>query len=555
MFFWCRCVLLSLIATTLFATEKLDKLRDIEQKIQQTQRNIHQAEMLIRRQEHDLKDIQLMSQEHQGKTSPEIIQSNLNSVWDKIDARIQDDDSTFRFSTADGRNWIGFHGWLESDGDIFMNSSGLTINDGIRSIPITNQNTAVRFWLNRARPIIEGTIEKYMHFLISPDLGQSQKRLFDAFVDFYYYRLFGLRIGKQPSLASTIQNFVMIQIYHTLQPGFTTLLAPNRENGFVLFGTLGPYRPGYYDIWVTPFGFDDWLSYQVGLLSGTADGTNPGLNPVTVTGFNSEVSSLANKAFEARVFMNPFINQKNEWLKHLGIGFSGSAQSVNNEYLLPAILSPGLNPIFVYKTNVHANGPRTRVHPQMYWYYDRFALVADVTQTMQNITPTYETSQTNLPRVMQFNRAGDIQLIYNLTPEKFHYASMIPLRNFNILEKGATGAFQMTFRMSRLLMDSSVFQDFAIVGDQKVYAYADPRISVSQANTWSVTLHWYWNEHLRWSTEYDQTSFSGGCSTGGLNAPINPGCLTAGSYATAATSSVVNRPSEKLIMQRIQLIF
>jgi phosphate-selective porin OprO/OprP len=543
------------MSTTLYAVDNSTVLNDIEQKIQQTQRNIHQAEMLIRRQQSELKMIQDISIKAQGKIAPEIIQSNLNSIWDKIDTRMSDVDSTFRFGTADGRNWIALHGWLESDGDIFMNASGLTINEGIKSIPIINQNTAVRFWLNRARPIIEGTIEKYMHFLISSDLGQSQKRLYDAFVDFYYYRLFGLRIGKQPSLASTIQNFVMIQIYHTLQPGFTTLLAPNRENGFVMYGTIGPYRPGYYDIWVTPFGFDDWLSYQVGILSGTADGTNPGLNPVTVTGFNSEVSSLSNKAFEGRVFMNPFMNQNNEWLKHLGVGFSGSAQTVNNEYLLPAILSPGLNPIFVYKSNVYANGPRSRVHPQMYWYYDRFALVADVTQTMQNITPTYETSQTNLPRIMQLNRAGEIQLIYNLTPEKFHYDSMIPLRNFKILEKGATGAFQMTLRMSHLSMDSSVFQDSAIIGDQKVYAYSDPRISVSQASTFSVTLHWYWNEFLRWSTEYDQTSFVGGCSTGGLNAPVNPGCLTAGAYATAATSTVVNRPTEKLIMQRIQLIF
>lgn len=113
----------------------------------------------------------------------------------------------------------------------------------------------------------------------------------------------------------------------------------------------------------------------------------------------------------------------------------------------------------------------------------------------------------------------------------------------------------MTFRMSRLLMDASVFQNSAIVGDQKVYAYVDPRKSVSQASTFSVTLHWYWNEFLRWSTEYDQTSFIGGCSTGGLNAPVNPGCLTAGAYATAATSTVLNRPTEKLIMQRIQLIF
>ncbi|WNV05773.1 hypothetical protein RP726_04965 [Candidatus Methylospira mobilis] len=51
------------------------------------------------------------------------------------------------------------------------------------------------------------------------------------------------------------------------------------------------------------------------------------------------------------------------------------------------------------------------------------------------------------------------------------------------------------------------------------------------------------------STEYGQTGFVGGCSIGATSAQYNPGRLTSGG-ATAATSQVINRPDEKVIMHR-----
>lgn len=66
MYIWGRCILLSLMATTLYAVDKSTKLVDIEHKIEYTQRNIHQAEMLIRRQQSELEEIQRFSLAHQG---------------------------------------------------------------------------------------------------------------------------------------------------------------------------------------------------------------------------------------------------------------------------------------------------------------------------------------------------------------------------------------------------------------------------------------------------------------------------------------------------------
>lgn len=534
------------------------KINCLEKRIKKNNQNIQQAEIVFARRQADLKYIQYLDASRRPcYVFPRVIQDKKTpSIFDTIDRRLALlDYNPFRFESFNGRAYINLHGWLEFDDDFFFNASGLTINDGVKSIPINHQNTAIRFWINRARPIVEGGFGKYIHFLFDPDFSQSQKRLYDAHLDFYYYRLAGVRIGKQPSLVSNIQSYTYAQIAQILQPGFTTILGPNRETGFVLFGSVGPYRYGNYSIWDTPWGFNDWFTYQVGVLNGTADNTNPGLNPVTTTGFNSEASSLTNKAFEARVFSNPFIVSDNIWIQNLGLGLGASAQTVNNERLLPAIVSPGLNPIFTYQTNVYANGPRARLHPQMYWYAGRFAVVADYTQTVQNLTPTSASSANDIPRVAQLNNATEVNLICNLTSEVFQYKKMIPERDFKPLEKGATGAWQFVFRWSNLNMDNSVFQDYVIEDKQKIYTYADPRLSIQKANVWSVTLNWYWNEFIRVATEYDHTAFEGGCSTGGLNAPINPGCLTAGAYATASSSQVLNRPIEHLFMQRFQLLF
>jgi phosphate-selective porin OprO/OprP len=70
-----------------------------------------------------------------------------------------------------------------------------------------------------------------------------------------------------------------------------------------------------------------------------------------------------------------------------------------------------------------------------------------------------------------------------------------------------------------------------------------------------IGINWFLNKNVVISTEYDQTSFVGGCSTGGLQAAVTPGCLTAGIEATASTSRILNRPNEKVIMQRFQLSF
>jgi phosphate-selective porin OprO/OprP len=354
----------------------------------------------------------------------------------------------------------------------------------------------------------------------------------------------------------------------------TTILAPNREFGLMLFGSLGPYRQRSLNLNLSPFGFDDWLSYQVGFFSGTPDGTNPGLNPISAEVFDSQRSTLANKAFEGRVILNPFINYQNSVLEPLAFGIGGSSQIVNNETLLPGLLSPGLNPMFLYQNvvdecgvvqflngfcpSVRGNGPRTRIHPSIFWHYKKFGLIFEAGNTLQTLTPLEKTklNETVLPHLKQINQAAQMQFVYNLTSEKYRYLGMIPEQDFKFFEKGATGAWQIIFQMGVLKIDPNTFNDFYTVNNQKIFWYSDPRISIQHAQSFTFTLNWYWNKYFRISTEYDQTQYRGGCSTGGINSPVTPGCLTAPTkFIRAENSEVLNRPTEKLIMQRFVLAF
>jgi len=383
-------------------------------------------------------------------------------------------------------------------------------------------------------------------------------RLFDAFADIHYLNWLGFTAGKQRSLVAGLELLKNPAALYSMEFGYPSIMAPNREVGITLhgeFGAPGSSQPRKYTSHIS---FSDWFSYQVGLFSGTADNTNPGLNPVTATNFSTETSTIANKSIEARIFAHPFQGSGIAPLEGLGIGFAGGYDEPNNQTTLPAMVSVGQNPIFTYVQTIGANGARSRIHPQAYWYWGPFGVLADWAQTTQTLSSNLQPSGpgTVTQSVTQHNRAGQVQLSYNLTGEKNDYGLLKPDKNFDPLGEGGWGALQIVARWSALRMDGGVFNASTTSGGQTTYVFADPRLSVQQANTWSIGLNWFLNANVKLTTEYDQTSFIGGCSTGAMSAQYNPGCLSSGGNgATASSSQVINRPNEKAIMQRFQFSF
>ena len=475
-----------------------------------------------------------------------------------VNAQINDDGFTIRSASEDNELRLGM--LIQTDQDIFFDTSGITINNGVTSDPIINRSIVDRLWIRRARPIFTGHLLKYTDFVLLPDFGQGQTRLFDALMDVHYIKWLGFTVGKQLSLISGIEQLKDPATFYSNEPGYASAMAPNREIGLMVHGEWGPPIVEDKSPYVGRHGFNQWLSYQIGLFSGTADDTNPGLNPTSTTAFSTETATLENKGIEARIFSNPFMGQSNNyWFQGLGLGFASGFDNPNNEANLPAILSVGQNPIFTYATKAVANGHRYRFHPQGYWFIGPFGIVSDWAFTTQQILNHATTSSSSHPltNTLQYNNAGQVQLIYNLTGEHNRYTDRLsPNRAFNPAEKGAWGAFQLVARWSGLTMDPYVFNSSFIQDGDKIYSYADPRLSVSKANTFSIGLNWILNKYTRVITEFDQTRFIGGCSTGAMSATQNPGCLTSGGNAAiASTSEVLNRPDEIIFMQRFQVQF
>lgn len=458
--------------------------------------------------------------------------------------------------SEDGNRALRINGLLQADQDIFFNVRGLTINDGTASHYVYNANNVDRLWMRRVRPMFYGMTSS-ADFLLVPDFGQGQSRLFDAFIDIHYLDWLQLAVGKQKSLIAGLERLKRDKDTLFVEYAYTSTMAPNREIGLMFHGGFsGPSivapRHSQYDYFTK-----DWLSYQIGIFSGTADETNPGVNPVSPTEFNSESATLQNKGIEARLFMNPFLNS-NSYLRGLGIGIASGVDTPNNATGLPAVLSIGLNSMFSYVQKVAANGKRVRIHPQAYWFVGSCGIIGEWTQTSQSVTEFEETDTPGLrnPEVKQKNTAGMFSFIYNLTGEHPDFNKYItPNKPFIPLSKDSWGAFQLTARYTWLNMDPSIFSGPVTADGQTVYPFADPRISIQHAQTFGIGLTWFLSEYIKISTEYDRTIFVGGCSTGAMSAPITPGCLTAGLAATASTSQVINRPDEQVIFQRFEMRF
>jgi phosphate-selective porin OprO/OprP len=473
--------------------------------------------------------------------------------------------------SKDNSNQLALHGLLDYHPDLFLNYQGLNVNLGRTASFIYNQNNVMRSWLYNASPYIEATLDRDIHFLVTPDFGKSQVRLRSAVLDVNYFRLMSFRAGLQKSLMLGLEGLLNDSAFK--YNSFTVVLSPCREIGFLVYGSLGPQRPQVQNTDLSYLGFNDWFSLQLGIFNGAPDSSDTGVVPFGISAFsiNFEQSVLnsTSKAFEGRVFLNPFIACQDSFLQNLGFGFATSTQRVNNSQNLPDLLSLGQNPIFSFGypypdlltiKKTWAQGIRSRIHPQFVWYKSVFAVTGDWTQTVQHLsayehTPKF-TDEMDSSIIAQKNKAYQMQFIFNLTGEDFKFGHVTPKHNFNPGSLKEIGALQFFVRLTNLFVDPKTFKFKQDENFSEAIRFATLYRSVQQASAYSVGVNWFWNEYIRMGTEFSHTQFVGGCSTGAYNDPYKPGCLTAGfEYVYAKGSEVTNRPDENAFFQRIQIIF
>ncbi len=377
----------------------------------------------------------------------------------------------FSLRSADGKNQLRLRGTLHLDGRYLEGDDSGVIDS---------------FQATRVRPTLEGTFGGIYDFRFMPDFGQGRTVIQDAYVNARFNQAAQLMVGKfkSPVGLERLQGSGDIR---WVQRAYPTALVPNRDMGLQLGGDLAGGR----------------FSYQAAFLNGSNDGASS--EAFADTDINDD------KEYALRFFTHPFAESDSFALRGLGFGIAGTyTDQVGNaaQPLLPAFRSPGQATFFRYRAagataGTIADGERTRIAPQLYYYVGAFGLMGEYTEVSQDVSRI----------VTAGNRTGSVdtdawQLAasYFLTGEEAAFRGFQPKSRFSPKD-GTWGAFEVVARVQALSVGDEAFAGGAD-------SFADPLSSARKADSWGVGLNWYLNENVKWLLDYEHTTFEGGAATG-----------------------------------------
>jgi len=382
----------------------------------------------------------------------------------------------FTLKSADGKNQLKLRGTLHLDGRYLDGTDPGGVVDS--------------FQATRVRPIFEGTFANIFDFRFMPDFGQGRTVIQDAWVNARFNPAAALQFGKFKSPVG-LERLQSANDMRWVQRAFPTALVPNRDIGFQLGGDVGGGR----------------FSYQLAYLNGSNDGSS------AETFTDADVND--DKEYALRLFAHPFAESDSFAVRGLGIGIAGTFtdQAGNSlQPLLPSFRTPGQSTFFRFRqfsttlgapAGTIADGERTRLAPQLYYYVGSFGLMGEYTEVSQDVSRVVPAGVRE--RTVDTS-AWQLAVSYFLTGEEASFRGYQPKTRFS-LEDNTAGAFELKARVQSLSVGDEAFAGGA-------NSFADPLASASQADSWGVGLNWYLNENVKWLLDYEHTTFEGGAPTG-----------------------------------------
>jgi phosphate-selective porin OprO/OprP len=387
----------------------------------------------------------------------------------------------FSMSTADSNFVAELHGVLQFDNRSFFKDGGNNGTDG--------------FLLRRARPIFSGTVFHDFDFNFTPDFGGSTVQIVDAYMNYRYNSAFQLEAGK---FKSPVGLEALVADRDTLfnERSLATDLVPNRDVGLMLHGNV----------------MGGAVSYGLGVFDGATDYNG--------TTFNSPFED--DRAFEGRVFFQPWINTGVNPLRGLGFGVAGTFMqnhplTSSSTGLTPGYTTDGQQKFFSYTNGVNAAGAAWRISPQAYYYYGPLGILGEYVISDQQVASAKKSADLD-------NTAWEVTGSWVLTGEDASYYGVTPRHPFDP-RNGDWGAWQLVARYAGLNVDSKAFAD----------GFANPKSNADGANAWSVGLNWYLNRNVRADLSFSHTVFTG--------------------FTGKAAPGVVPAQAENVLFSRIQLAF
>lgn len=375
----------------------------------------------------------------------------------------------FSISSPDDAFKLRVGGLLQGDGAFFTSGSN-------------KPSTASTFFLNKVRPVFQGTLFRYYDYLLYPDFGQGKTVIQEAWVDAHLLEPAGLLAGKFKAPLG-IERLQSDKDLLFIQRGLTNNLVPNRDIGFELHGDLLQGR----------------LSYQLALQNGIINNTA-----------TQDFDNNDGKDFVGRIFALPFKNSGVELAQGLGVGFAGSYGDERGP--ISKYVTAGQSTFFSYDSAVQAAGLHYRYSPQGYYYAGPFGLIADYVDDTQtaNFTKTFtkrkgkKTIKLIANRDDTFaNHAWQAQASWLLTGEDATYYGVKPRHAFAPSE-GGWGAWEIKARAGGLGVDSDAFHD----------KFASASTSARTATEFGGGLNWYLNSNVKLQLEYLRTFFDKGAAAG-----------------------------------------
>lgn len=485
-------VLLALFANAALADESNDeKINRLQQMLQAQQKAMQEQQWQIQAMSDELKALQ---------QKPTVIANEK----DGIGLKSSNNDFT-----------IKLHGLVQADYREVDANNAVVSNDG--------------WMIRKARPWIEGTLFGWIDYRLTPEFATTTSNVatnssstltsvngkttlgtpevIDAYFDAKFQPWFKLRVGKFKPFVGLARLQADVDGKFLEHSFVTANLLPQRDVGAAAFGDL----------------FEGKLSYALGYSNGVIDG---GDQSVALDNNND-------KEITARIFAQPFKGDGGV-LSGLGLGIAGTTIDQRGSAAstqLPAYRSFSQHNFFSYNPatgTTYADGRRTRISPQMYYYKGPFGLMAEyatedqgVTNGAHHATLTHDAWQTTFS--------------YLITGEEASYGAVKPKEPFS--PKGAGwGAWELVARFSAMNLDDDTFTGASAT------RFANINTSAKSANAWGLGVNWYLNNNTRFAMDYETTSFDGGGGTATFN-------------SAGAITKLVDRPDEHVMIGRLQVSF
>ena len=436
--------------------KKFDELKNQidEIKINSTEQKIMQQQQI--------EEIQKATKEKEDANKKELETMQAKMEEQKKLALQAGYDKGFFIKSADDQFLLKLNGYLQTDLRFFEGGENRTAQ------PDT-------FDIRRARLIVGGNLYKYFEYKTEIELNAGAKSILtDGFLNVNYTPLVNFQVGQfkkpigyeGPQLSDSSTDFITKAIAVENIVGTPDA----RDIGIMLKGAL----------------FSKTLAYYIAMLNGTgANNTN----------------DSHDFTFAGRLVASPFKNTDIFFLK--GLNFGGSLATGNRQLHKSADISLAGRTKPFKSISVNVDGQRFIAGPELVWYVGPFGLKSEYyfQNEERNDIPERDKAGVLLARHQMKDlktKGYYISALYMLTGEDMS-DNVIPKNNFNPLNGGGLGAWEVVARLEGLSVNKDGGNEDVLAGEN---------VLRNKVSTFTLGLNWYLNPSVKLMLNWSYNKFS-----------------------------------------------